>query len=175
MSYKMKTLKIKHSILAFILMAMAIGCQEKFLETKPQGALSQTTLSTAAGAEGALIGVYAMLDGYNDGTNNWPATPTNWIMGSVTAGDSYKGSELGDLGEITELEMYQWSAGNSLLNQKWIPLNEGIVRANNTLRLLKAATDAQDVAAHIEGEARFLRAYYHFELYKVFGNIPYFT
>ena len=172
---------IKRGALVALLLASVWACKESFLELTPQGALSSEVLGNELGAENALIGAYAMLDGYNiDNNNTWPADPWNWIMGSVPSDDAYKGSEQGDLGEATELETYEWSAGNSLLNQKWIPLYEGVVRANSTLSLLAQAVasdkpPATAVSDRIEGEARFLRAYYHFELYKVWGNIAYFT
>src|SRR5690606_27361063 len=62
------------------------------------------------------------------------------------------------------------------LDPKWVMSYEGIVRANSTLSLLAEATDiGTDDANRIKGEALFLRAYFHFELYKVWGKVPYFT
>jgi hypothetical protein len=118
-----------------------------------------------------------MLDGYNTGANTWAANPVNWIMGSITTDDAYKGSEQTDFPEFTQIEIYQWSAGNSVPNDKWVQLYEGIARANAAVKLVGQAAGQLSTAdaERIEGEARFLRAYYHFELYKVWGNVPYFT
>src|SRR5690606_7731058 len=58
---------------------------------------------------------------------------------------------------------------------------EGISRANSTLRLLDnvLASDpgaiAEETANGIRGEALFLRAHYHFEAWRLWGNIPYYT
>lgn len=152
------------------------ACKSDFLEEEPKGFLSGETLANAAGVEAALIGAYAVLDGHNDGANNWTANPHNWIMGSITSDDAYKGSEQTDFPEFTQLEIYQWSANNGVINPKWVMLYEGVVRSNTTISLLNDATDvSEDNAKRIRGEALFLRSYYHFELYKVWGHVPYFT
>jgi hypothetical protein len=56
----------------------------------------------------------------------------------------------------------------------WQQRYDGVQRANETLRVLKLAKDisAADVT-RITAEARFLRAHYHFDLAKFFGNIPF--
>jgi hypothetical protein len=57
---------------------------------------------------------------------------------------------------------------------------EGVVRTNATLRLLKEVqtakpTEIDDATAKgITGEAIFLRAYFHFEAYRMWGNVPYY-
>jgi hypothetical protein len=56
---------------------------------------------------------------------------------------------------------------------------EGISRANSTIRLLKTVKEQPGEltaaeASSIEGEALFLRAHFHFELWEVFGNVPYY-
>jgi hypothetical protein len=175
MKQKMKKSIILYSAVAAFILAFGFACKESFLEITPQGRLAGSTLANEFGTEGALIGAYAMLDGYNiDNNNTWPADPVNWIMGSVTSDDAYKGSEQGDGPEMTELEIYQWSAANVLLNQRWVPLYEGVTRANKTLQLLAEATDISDAnRARIEGECKFLRAYFHSQLYLSWGNIPY--
>jgi hypothetical protein len=156
-------------------LAILGACDESFLDIKPQGALSPSVLGNKAGVEAALIGAYALLDGYHiDNNNTWPTDPVNWIMGSVPSDDAYKGSEQGDLGEITLFELYQWTPGNALLDQRYVPLYEGVVRSNAVINLLNVATGVDDIKDRVRGEALFLRAYYHFELYKVFGAIPYY-
>lgn len=168
---------IIYSSSIFVMLTLLLGCSKSFLEEEPRGFLSEGTLKNSVGVEAALVGAYAMLDGYNiDNANTWLAGPHNWQLGSVPSDDAYKGSEQTDFPEFTQLEIYQWTSGNSTLNDKWVSLYEGVVRVNNTLRLLKGATDITAAnASRIEGEARFLRAYYHFELYKVWGNIAYYT
>jgi len=96
--------------------------------------------------------------------------------------DAYKGSEATDQAPINDLEAYHWSSGDaeSYLNEKWRATYEGVVRTNATLRLLKEVKTSKPgeiddaTAKGIEGEAVFLRAYYHFEAFRMWGNVPYY-
>jgi hypothetical protein len=171
--------KIKKTILIraalFVTIVGALGaCKDSFLEINPQARLSQASLGTKAGIEATLIGAYSILDGYHiDNNNTWPSDPVNWIMGSITTDDAYKGSEQGDGPENTLLELYQWQPGNSHLGAKYVPTYEGVSRANAVINLVNSATGVDDIKDRVLGEALFLRAYYHFELYKPFGRIVY--
>lgn len=168
------------------IVAGAIGvtyaCKD-FLNTTPQGVLTSDALATASGVEGMLIATYRSLDCSSSSVGSWGCAASNWVWGSVPSGDAHKGSNLGDQAPIFEVETYLWSAGDmqDYLNQKWSQVYDGISRANNTLRELKKVraekpgeiSDAE--AAGIRGEAIFLRAHYHFEAYRLWENIPYYT
>lgn len=158
------------------------GCKD-FLNTNatPQGTLDEGTLATASGVEGTLIGAYRTLDCPISGAA-WGCAASNWVWGSVAGDDSYKGSTNTDQPPINDIEGYHWSLpdGQDYLNQKWSVSYEGVSRANAALRLLKKVLasspgDFSAATAHsIEGEAIFLRAHYHFEAYRMWGNIPYY-
>lgn len=168
-------------------MLCAVGvmssCKD-FLDTaaSPQGTLDAGTLANRAGVEGTLIAAYRALDYTNGVGGAWGSAASNWIWGSVTSDDAYKGSEATDQPNIDPIEMYQWSAGGveSELNDKWRASYEGVVRANAAINLLKSVQAAKpneipaEHAKGIEGEALFLRAHYHFEAWRMWGNIPYY-
>ncbi len=183
----MKTVS-KHPLLlgtALTILASATlyGCKD-FLASNaaPQGTLNEQSLATRQGVEGSLIAAYRALD-WNAGVGGaWGNAASNWVWGSVTSDDAYKGSEAIDQPPIDDIEGYHWGTGNSegYLNDKWRGMYEGIVRSNATLRLLRQVVEekpgeipAAD-AAGIEGEATFLRAHYHFEAWRMWGNIPYY-
>jgi starch-binding outer membrane protein, SusD/RagB family len=161
------------------------GCKD-FLSnaSQPQGTLNQETLANRAGVEGSLIAAYRALDctdaaGCNAG---WGGAASDWVWGSVASDDSHKGSDPGDQGAIQPIEGYHWGAPevNDYTNDKWSLVYEGVVRANATLRLLKQVVASSPTefstqeANAIAGEAIFLRSHYHFEAWKMWGNIPYF-
>jgi len=79
------------AIIAFTLFA----CDDGFLDRPAQGNLDATTLNNQPGVEGSLIATYSMLDGWGN-YGNWGNASSNWIFGSVTSDDAYKGSEPGD-------------------------------------------------------------------------------
>lgn len=160
------------------LTAATYGCDD-FLDSAPQGQLDALTLANRDGVEATLIGAYAAL-GWNFG--GWGASPSNWPFGSVPSDDAYKGSEASDQPDINSIELYTWTTGGAeaYLNDKWRAMYDGVTRTNATIRLVNEVkempgelTEAQ--AASIEGEALFLRAHYHFEAWKFWKNIPYYT
>ena len=160
------------------------GCKDFLTDASaPQGTLNEQTLATRSGVEGTLIGAYRTLDCTTATSSNWGCAASNWVWGSVVADDSYKGSDGTDQPPINDLEGYHWGTADaeSYLNNKWSIVYEGVVRSNATIRLLKQVVAAKpgelssDDQKGIEGEALFLRAYYHFEAYRLWGNIPYYT
>ena len=178
----------KHPLLrgtAAIILATAVlyGCKD-FLSSasEPQGTLNQQTLANRGGVEGSLIAAYRTLDCTGATSDTWGCAASNWVFGNVVADDSYKGSSPLDQGQINDLEGYHWGGPGAAayLNTKWVIVYEGIVRANSTLRLLKevkAASPGEFSTADangIAGEAIFLRAHYHFEAWRMWGNIPYY-
>jgi len=152
-----------------------------FLDTPPQGTLDETALVTKGGTEGALIAAYRMLDCTNS-VGSWGCAASNWAFGSITSDDAYKGSEATDQPGATQIELYDWQAGQAqdYLDQKWATMYEGVVRSNATLRLLdrvlveKPGEIAPADEDGIRGEATFLRAHYHFEAWRMWGKIPYY-
>ncbi len=73
------------------------GCKD-FLEkaSEPLGTLDQTTLLNKAGVEGSLLSAYRILDCTSQFQPNWGCAVSNWVWGSVTSDEAYKGSEATD-------------------------------------------------------------------------------
>lgn len=149
------------------------SCNKDFLTKLPQGALSEDVLSNQKGIEGVLIGAYAALEGGNTGYNAWYSSPDNWVYGSVVGGDAHKGSEGGDQPPLNSIINYSPSATNEYFEGKWRALYEGVSRSNRVLGLLAKATDISDAdKKNFEGQARFLRGYFYFELKKMWNMVP---
>jgi hypothetical protein len=161
--------------------AVTYACKD-FLNVPTQGVVNAATLATHAGVEGTLIAAYRSLDCSSSSAGSWGCAASNWVWGSVAAGDAHKGSNAGDQQPIYDIETFAWSVGDAdaYINQKWSQAYEGVSRANATLRLLASVRaskpgEISDVDAKgIAGEAMFLRAHYHFEAYRMFGHIPYY-
>lgn len=175
-----KNFLISMSVAAII--ALAIGaCNDDFLNTPPQAALSGSILSSSKnGVDATLIGAYKSLIGWTSNWNEaaWGTAPSNWAF-NTASDDAHKGSEPGDLDEILSFELFQWNPANGIIRSKWIATYEGIVRSNAAITtatdFLKAAPDQTDYVNRIKGEATFLRGFFHFEAYKMWGKIPYYT
>jgi len=175
----MKKYNFKHImpvVLSFLVVLYA--CDKSYLEVPAAGALSQDVLANKVGVEALLVGAYSLLDGEGSsaGTGNgpWATSSSNWVYESVAGGDAHKGSDPGDQNLITPIEQWNATPANGYLDQIWQQRYDGVQRANETLRVMKLAKDltAADVT-RITAEARFLRGHYHFDLIKLFKNIPF--
>src|SRR3954468_11511645 len=165
-----------------LMSAGLVGCND-FLANNatPQGTLDEGTLATKSGVEGTLVAAYRALDCPAAG-GSWGCAASNWVWGSVAGDDSFKGSTSSDQPPINDIEGYHWGApnGQDYINEKWTISYEGVSRANAAIRLLRKVVTASPSeiadadAKSIEGEAIFLRAHYHFEAYRMWGNIPYY-
>ncbi len=172
----MKKLKMQVGQATLVFLLLVAGACNKNLNKEPQGALSLGNISTQTGVNALLVGAYAILDGENvPGPGNaYGSAGSNWVYGSIAADDSYKGSTPTDQPDATQVESWSVSqATTAYVNQKWSLLMNGIQRSNDVLRVMRLATDiAAADTIKISGEARFLRAFYHFDGKKVFNNFP---
>jgi starch-binding outer membrane protein, SusD/RagB family len=173
----MKNIFSKKSFLITAVLAsfVVMSCQDTFLEIKPTGQLAQAQLSSKAGIEGSLIGVYAILSGTGGNRFSRLASSSNWVFGSILGADANKGTNAGDYSAINEIQRYASLPTNGDIGSTYQAKYEGIARANSVLNLLKTAgSDVSDAdKVRIAGETRFLRAHYYFELKRIFGNTPF--
>jgi hypothetical protein len=158
---------------ALVCAGMMTSCGDSFLETTPLGVGNEQSLSNKNGVNAVLIGAYSLLDGVGSGPVN-TSSVSNWIYGSIASDDAYKGSDVGDQAQITTIERYIPQADIGAYNDKWVAVYDGVSRSNNTIKLIGLATDMTDAEkAQALGEARFLRAWYHFEAKKLWNMVPY--
>ncbi|SRR6266542_1625639 len=172
--------KLQYKIVVPVCLALVIiiyACNKTFLDRTPQGSLTLSTLATRTGVNSLLIGAYAILDGENvpPAGTAYGSAGSNWVYGSVCADDSYKGSTPTDQPDATQVESWSLSqASIGYFDQKWRVLYTGIQRANDVLRVLPLATDVSEAEQkEIQGEARFLRGFYHLDGKKIWNNLPY--
>ena len=160
-----------------VLAIVIYSCGKDFLETQPYGSVNNDLLATSAkGANALLIAAYSNLDGFSgwDNGSPWGGAASNWTFGSIAGGDAYKGSEAGDQPDITPIERGNVDANNPYLDGKWRNYYDGISRVNGAIKTFTALKDisASEKATRL-AEAKFLRAWFHFDLYRIFRNIPY--
>lgn len=160
-----------------IMILVVVSCGKDFLETQPYGSVNNELLATSAkGANALLIAAYSNLDGFSgwDNGSPWGGAASNWTFGSVVGGDAYKGSEAGDQPDITPLERGNVDANNPYLDGKWRNYYDGISRVNGAI---KAFSSLKEISASEKtvriAEARFLRAWFHYDLWRIFRNVPF--
>lgn len=173
----MKKNQFKILILCSLVGLTLVYSCKKFLTVNPVGSLSSDVLANKAGLDGLLIGAYSMLDGMTSefGTG-WESGVDNWTYGGIASDDAYKGSNTTDQGTAAPLENHSLDASNEYLQEKWKAWYEAISRANQTIREIPLITDGSvsaSYAAEVTAEAQFIRAVAHFEVAKLWRNVPY--
>jgi starch-binding outer membrane protein, SusD/RagB family len=162
------------SILAVVLLS---ACNKGFLDSEPKGSLDETTLSTEKGLNKLLIGAYAMLDGHDGGLNiggEWGSGGSNFLFGGIGGGEANKGSDPGDQGgNMTNVQRHDYTPNNGAFNDRWKCIYEGVKRSNDVLNIVPKVTLTDAVKANIVGQARLLRAWFHFQARITFGKVPY--
>jgi hypothetical protein len=173
----MKRIKYRYLIPGSVILVFVLyACGKDFLNKPPIGALSPALLANQAGVQGLLIGAYHDLTGEGTGSQgeNWGSAPDNWVYASVVADDAYKGSTTTDQNDIIQYQ--QWSAlsTGTYIENKWGAMYDGAQRANDVIRTMRLATDLTPAdTVEFKAEALFLRAFFHFELRKMFWYPPY--
>ncbi len=170
---------MKRYLVVFLLISimLAVGSCEDKLNEPPQGALAFEGLKTEAAVTGLLVSAYSALDGWFGWgvAAPWGVGLSNWIYGDIAGGDAAKGGNQLDQSELNFIEQYEWAAsGIPHINDKWIALYEGVARTNDAVIGIRNAEISEQSKILYEAEARFLRAFFHFEAKKIWGRVPYF-
>ncbi len=141
------------------------GCSD-FLDETPKGRYTtENFYKTEEHAFLALTGVYSKASFVS--TDN-----ALWVFGDVASDDAVKGGSAGDQSEIQFLEEFDYSSNNGFLLKIWSQYYEGITRVNYLLHYADNIAMDATLKARILGEAKFLRAYFYFNLVNIFGEIP---
>lgn len=165
-------------LLATVIILAGYACKKSFLETEPKGVFDEATLANEKGLNNLLLASYAMLDGHDGGLNlggEWGSGGSNFNFGGIGGGEAHKGSDPGDQGpNMTNVLRHEYTPTNGALNDRWKALYEGVKRCNTVLQVLAKVTEISPAAAKdIEGQAKALRAWYHFQARITYGKVPY--
>ncbi|HEX3024031.1 MAG TPA: RagB/SusD family nutrient uptake outer membrane protein [Chitinophagaceae bacterium] len=171
---------MKHNLLTYILfiafaMLAASACNKIFLDTQPKGqVLESNYYQNADQAYAGLVSIYVATA---TETSN---TAINWYSNKLgplnSAGDECYtgGGGSTDMASWQAWNNYTLTAANGPQAGFWGVDYEGIYRAN--LLLSKIAGGIPGLAdadkTRFIAEAKFLRAYFYFELVRLFQNVP---
>lgn len=150
--------------LATLLITAASSC-ESFLEEKVVSGVSYDFFETTTGIETAVNGAYTTMRWYVGGERYYCLT--EYGVDYVWEG--------ADGGKKDAFNKYsaQMNSGESLLYEWWENNYNGINRINTALMYLPKVNDMTDaLKKEREGELRFMRAYFYFDLVQHFGAIP---
>ena len=174
MKNKNRSREIKTSVifrtLLVLLIAVASGCSEDFLERKPKGKLTfDTFFETSDHAVWATNAIYQKF-------RTWELCAFPWIgITDIISDDADKGSTPNDAPYMLELDEFTFDATNTAITGAWTGHYQLIFRAN--LAIVNIPGIDMDVALRdrLVGECKFLRAYTYLRLVQWFGDIPLVT
>ena len=157
---KMKKLYIKISIIIITITGFA-SCSDDFVNVDSNDVNSEDFFNSEEDYQNALIGAYDLLQ----------STYINVMLGEIASDNTLAGGESAtDVIGIQEIDDMIHTPVNSNLRDLWGWMYGGVNRANFILEF----QDKTDFSGkdQVIAQARFLRAYYYFELVKWFGDIP---
>ena len=155
----MKNLKFKNILIAFVLI---VSCSDDFVNVDSQDVNSETFFENEEEYQQALIGAY-------DGLQY---TYVNVMLGEIASDNTLAGGESAtDVIGFQEIDDMRHTPNNANLRDIWNWMYGAVNRANFILEF-QDKTDFPN-KNNVVGQARFLRAYYNFELVKWFGDIPF--
>lgn len=154
-------------------MTAALTSCDDMLDTVPQGQFTAEQLDESS-VEGLVASAYAGLEAHFYGNNEAFAGPsTNWIF-DVRSDDAYKGGGGTGMEEnIHLLEVSEVNSDNVSCLNKWQNNYYAISRVHNAMLALQQASSIAG-AEQVMGELKTLRAWYYFDLMRIFNRIPYF-
>lgn len=158
---------MKKILFAIVLLFSASSCKKDFLQVDPVTSKGvEQFYKTPADALSALVSAYSVLD--YDGYGNIQLTS------EIASDNCFGGGGTGDNG-LRQWDKFQLL--NDLNSAAWAKYYIGIYRVNILLQNIdnvNFGTDAATKARYV-AEAHFLRAYYYFDLVRMFGNVPLLT
>ncbi len=146
------------------------SCEDFLDEHKPQATLSDDQVKTPENAEAMAISAYAIFTTAEDINSSF----SMWNY-DVRSDDAYKGGNGTSDGDVFhQLEVQQGVlTTNWNINDMWVRLYNSLSRVNSAIALLNETDDSYALKNQRLAEMKFLRAYGHFLLKRLYKNIPF--
>ena len=157
----MKTLKITTVLFVFVFTIVS-SCSDDFVDVESLDPNSEDFFNDEADYQDALIGAYDLLQ----------SSYINVMLGEIASNNTLAGGEsANDVIGIQEIDDMIHTPVNQQLRDIWSWMYAGVNRSNYIMEF----QDKTDFPGKNEvlAQARFLRAYYYFELVKWFGDVPF--
>ena len=153
-------MKTKLTYLIIAIFAIS-SCSDDFIDVDPPFESSETFFNSEEDYQNALIGAYDLLQ----------TTYINVMLGDIASNNTLSGGESAtDVIGIQEIDEMIHTPINQQLRDIFGWMFAGVNRANFVLEF-QDKTDFEG-KENVIAQARFLRAYYYFELVKFFGDVP---
>lgn len=162
--------KILYSVLTVLALVGTTSCSDFLDDQKPQGVLDSDMVKEPSNVDNLVISAYAVFTTAEDINSSF----SMWNF-DVRSDDAYKGGNGTSDGDVFhQLEIEQGVlTTNWNINDMWVRLYNCISRVNSAISVLETTSDSYQLKAQRLGEMKFLRAYAHFLLKRLYKNIPF--
>ena len=160
--------KIFNIICAGLIGCCFTSCSDFLDEHTPQGTLSDEQVKSPENAEAMVVSAYAIFTTAEDINSSF----SMWNF-DVRSDDAYKGGSGTSDGDVFhQLEVQQGVlTTNWNINDMWVRLYNSLSRVNSAIALLNESD--YNMKEQRLAEMKFLRAYGHFLLKRLYKNIPF--
>lgn len=162
--------KILYSVLTVLALVGTTSCSDFLDDQKPQGVLDSDMVKEPSNVDNLVISAYAVFTTAEDVNSSF----SMWNF-DVRSDDAYKGGNGTSDGDVFhQLEIEQGVlTTNWNIYDMWVRLYNCISRVNSAISVLETTSDSYQLKDQRLGEMKFLRAYAHFLLKRLYKNIPF--
>ena len=155
---------------AALVVCSLFSCNDFLDEHTPQGTLSDDQVKSSENAEAMAVSAYAIFTTAEDINSSF----SMWNF-DVRSDDAYKGGSGTSDGDVFhQLEVQQGVlTTNWNINDMWVRLYNSLSPVNRAIALLNTCEDRNAMKQQRLAEMKFLRAYGHFLLKRLYKNIPF--
>lgn len=160
--------------IVFVLVAAGIlsSCTDFLTPTPPATVTLKNYFANDSAGIAAINAAYVPLQ-WQYGSNGL-TYGNEWFIGDVVSDDALKGgggTVTSDMNQVYQLENFQSGANNNYLETLYYINYQGIFRTNFAIENINNTMKDSPLKTRLLGEAKFLRAYYHFRLMRIFGGV----
>ena len=168
-------INIKTLLFVFAITSLGlVNCKRDYLDLSPEGELSEDAAARDPLIARKLVtGVYSQL--YQGGFGNDVHGIIFCMATDVASDDADKGSTAADQSpEAVGFDNFtsDLNSTNFYVDRLWAGHYKGIAAANGALNVLQRSTFDNVTKRTLIGETRFLRAFFYFNLVRLFGDVP---
>jgi hypothetical protein len=158
---------MKKIFLTLSIFSLIVSCSDDFVDIKDEG---QTDVSnfftTQEDAMQATNAVYSFLRSWENS-----GFPAQYVFG-VPGDDVEKGSNPGDASFINVYDNFTYTLSDEGIRGYWIGQWQAVNRANQVITNVPKIEMDATLKNRLIAEARMLRAYFYFNLVRIYGGVP---
>lgn len=159
-----------HKVLIATLALVQLSCDDFLTQSDPSNFTAANYYKNADHAQSAVDAIYVDLRQIRGGSNTGAA----WLMTEFATGLGNTTS-LGSAQNNLTFRNLDYDPNNPYLMSYWSSHYRGIANANIAVEKIPGIDMNEALRNQLVSEARFLRAYYYFNLVRLFGDVPLIT